>query len=181
MQDALAYFGGGSFRVLEAVFARIPGLTRITPGHTGGQLPNPQPAQIALGTTGHIEVVELAYPPAAVAYADLLAAFFLCHDPTSRDRQGGDEGPQYRSAIFFTTPAQQEEAAGFLRGLEMAGIYPSRIVTELRPAAIFWPAPPADANFFERFPDDPYSLRVIAPAVDRINQRLLPRLAGTGA
>ena len=111
MSDEIATLGGGCFWCLEAVFKDLRGVTGVMSGYAGGQVANPSYKAVCAGTTGHAEVVQVKFDPAEVSYADLLRVFFTIHDPTTKDRQGHDVGPQYRSIILTHSDAQRETAA----------------------------------------------------------------------
>ncbi|HEX8355144.1 MAG TPA: peptide-methionine (S)-S-oxide reductase MsrA, partial [Pyrinomonadaceae bacterium] len=106
----LATLGGGCFWCLEAVYKELRGVERVVSGYAGGWVSDPSYAQVCEGTTGHAEVVQLTFDPGAASFRQLLEVFFTIHDPTTPDRQGGDVGSQYRSAVFYHTPEQRETA-----------------------------------------------------------------------
>jgi peptide-methionine (S)-S-oxide reductase len=149
----------------------MKGVGAIVSGYMGGRIDNPSYEEVCLGATGHIEVVQVTFDPAQVSFREILAVFFTIHDPTSWDRQGNDEGPQYRSAIFYHSDEQKRQAAEVMRDLEMAGLYPGRIVTELRPAERFWPAEAYHQNYFRDHPMQSYCLFVVGPKVKKFRER----------
>jgi peptide-methionine (S)-S-oxide reductase len=171
MLTELVTLGGGCFWCLEAVFQEMKGIDSIISGYMGGRVENPRYEDVCLGATGHVEVVQIAFDPALVSFREILAVFFTIHDPTSWDRQGNDEGPQYRSAIFYHSEDQKQQAAEVMRDLEMAGIYPGRIVTELRPAERFWPAEPYHQNYYSEHPMQSYCLFVVSPKVKKFREK----------
>ncbi len=171
MPTELVTLGGGCFWCLEAVFQEMKGVESIVSGYMGGRIDNPSYEEVCLGATGHVEVVQLAFDPAQISFREILAVFFTIHDPTSWDRQGNDEGPQYRSAIFYHSDEQKLQAAEVMRDLEMAGLYPGRIVTELRPAERFWPAEAYHQNYFREHPMQSYCLFVVGPKVKKFRER----------
>src|ERR1041384_1797942 len=120
MTTELATLAGGCFWCLEAVFARRGGVTKVVSGYAGGQVPNRSYEAVCTGTTGHAEVVQVAFDPDELSYRDLLGVFFTLHDPTTLDRQGGDVGTQYRSAIFYHDDAQRRIAEEVIGGVEAA-------------------------------------------------------------
>lgn len=166
-----ATLGGGCFWCLEAVYQEMRGVTGIVSGYMGGHVDDPTYQQVCLGGTGHVEVVEVSFDPSITSFREVLAVFFTIHDPTTRDRQGNDEGPQYRSAIFFHDETQKIEAAEVMRDLEMAGIYEGRIVTELRPAERFWPAEDYHQNYYRTHSMQPYCLFVVGPKVKKFREK----------
>src|SRR5919107_4441935 len=117
----LATLAGGCFWCLEAVYKELRGVERVVSGYAGGWVVNPTYGQVCEGTTGHAEVVQLTFDPAAVSYRELLEVFFTIHDPTTPNRQGGDVGTQYRSAVFYHTDAQRETAREVIAELSAAG------------------------------------------------------------
>jgi peptide-methionine (S)-S-oxide reductase len=171
------YLGGGCFWCLEAVYQELKGVRAVVSGYMGGHVENPTYDQVCMGGTGHIEVVQVDFDPAIVSFREILAVFFSVHDPTTLDRQGNDEGPQYRSAVFYVSEEQKQQAAEVMRELEMAGAFPDRIVTELRPAATFWPAEDYHQNYFRSHPNQAYCAFVVGPKVKKFRERFRPLLA----
>lgn len=133
-----ATFGMGCFWCSEDVFGKVKGVKSTAVGYTGGRLPNPTYEDVCTDRTGHAEVVQVEYDPAAVSYDELLGVFFGNHDPTTPNRQGWDVGTQYRSAIFFHTPEQ--EAAAMAAKEKLQSRFKGRIATEIAPASAFWKA-----------------------------------------
>ena len=115
MSEEIATLGGGCFWCLEAVYKDLRGVTGVMSGYAGGQVPNPSYKAVCSGTTGHAEVVQIRFDPAEVSYADLLRVFFTIHDPTTKDRQGHDVGPQYRSIILTHSDAQRQTAQSVIK------------------------------------------------------------------
>jgi peptide-methionine (S)-S-oxide reductase len=132
--------------------------------------------EVCRGTSGHAEVVQVTFEPAAIAYRTLLEVFFTLHDPTTLNRQGADVGTQYRSAIFFHTPAQLATANSVIQELSGAGIWPNRIVTEVVPFQLFLPADPHHDAYFRRHAEQPYCRAVIAPKLAKLRARWTPLL-----
>jgi peptide-methionine (S)-S-oxide reductase len=146
-----ATFGAGCFWGVEVAFASIPGVTATAVGYEGGQLERPSYKDVCTDSTGHAEVVELDFDPAKVSYEQLLDAFFTLHDPTTLNRQGPDWGTQYRSAIFFHSPEQQEQAQAKIEQLTAEGRFkPKRIVTVVEPAQTFWRAEEYHQRYLEK-------------------------------
>ena len=129
----LATLGGGCFWCLEAVYKDLKGVESVVSGYAGGHVDNPTYEQVCGGRTGHAEVVQIAYDPDVVTYRDLLDVFFTIHDPTTKDRQGADVGPQYRSIILHHGPEQKETAEQAIADLEAKGVWHAPIVTEIVP------------------------------------------------
>ena len=147
-----ATFAGGCFWCLEAVFRPLRGVARVESGYIGGDTPNPTYAQVCSGLTGHAEAIDITFDPGAIAYRTLLELFFAFHDPTTRNRQGPDEGTQYRSAIFTHSSGQAEDAAAVMRKLETDGIFPDPIVTEVVRAGTFYPAEGHHQDYYRKNP-----------------------------
>ncbi|MHB8352670.1 MAG: peptide-methionine (S)-S-oxide reductase MsrA [Thermoplasmata archaeon] len=174
-----ATLAGGCFWCTEAVFSDLRGVVSVRPGYTGGSQPDPTYEEVCAGTTGHAEAVEIQFHPSEISYADLLRIFFTVHDPTTLDRQGNDEGPQYRSAIFFHSPEQQATARAVRKEIEDEGIYRGSIVTELVPAPRFYPAEEYHHNYFRRHPEQGYCQAVIAPKIGKFRRHYADRLKAT--
>lgn len=145
-----ATFAMGCFWGVEATFRKVPGVKNATVGYTGGTTKDPGYEAVCTGKTGHAEAVQLEFDPAKVSYADLLKVFWENHNPTTLDRQGPDHGSQYRSSIFFHTAAQQAEAQASQRILEKAGVFKSKIVTEIKPAPEFYAAEEYHQRYLEK-------------------------------
>lgn len=145
-----ATFAAGCFWGVEAAFRQVPGVASATCGYTGGAVENPTYEQVCTDRTGHAEAVLVEFDPAQVRYEDLLEAFWKMHDPTTRNRQGPDWGSQYRSAIFFHSPAQQRAAQASIEQLTAERRFSRPIVTELVPATTFYPAEEYHQRYFEK-------------------------------
>ena len=166
-----ARFAGGCFWCLEALFSRLRGVRSVRSGYCGGELANPTYQQVCGGHTGHAETVEITFDPTEISYATLLEVFFASHDPTTRNRQGHDIGPQYRSAIFCLNAAQREAAANAVRQLERTGAFSAPIVTEINPEGIFYPAETEHQQYFSQHSQAPYCQAVIAPKIRQLLQQ----------
>ena len=157
--------GGGCFWCLEAVFLGMKGIATATSGYAGGHVANPSYEEVCGKRTGHAEVVQVSYDPAIVSFSDLLRVFFAIHDPTTKDRQGGDVGPQYRSIILTHEATQDAIAREVIAELTAARLWGNPIVTEIVPLTQFWPAEPEHHNYFARNPWSGYCQAVVAPKV----------------
>lgn len=166
----LATFGAGCFWCTEAAFRLLDGVVSVKVGYMGGKTPNPTYEQVCRGTTGHAEVGQVAYDPARVPYTRLLEVFWQVHDPTSLNRQGADEGTQYRSAIFYHDDAQKR-AAEEARDAQRKKLG-ARVVTEIVPAAEFYEAEDYHQQYFENNPNAPYCRAVVAPKVEKARRAL---------
>jgi peptide-methionine (S)-S-oxide reductase len=163
-----AVFGGGCFWCLEAVFERVPGVRAVVNGYAGGHVDHPTYEEVCSHTTGHAEVVQIEFDPAAVTYEHLLEVFWEAHDPTSLNRQGADEGPQYRSVIFYLNAAQKAAAE---KSEAAAQVQLSRpIVTQIEPLKQFWPAEDYHQHYFAKHPDQGYCAFVIRPKVAKLQR-----------
>jgi len=140
MQSLLATFGAGCFWGVEKRFREQAGVLDVVVGYMGGMLDDPGYREVCTGRSGHAEVAQVRYDPARVSYAELLALFFSLHDPTTLNRQGADIGTQYRSVIFTHDNLQARQAETALRGLSACGRFSRPVVTQVEPAAAFWPA-----------------------------------------
>lgn len=158
-----ATFGGGCFWCTEVIFQNTEGIISVLPGYMGGTKDKPTYEEVYTDTTGHVEVVHLEYDETKVSYEALLAIFFKTHDPTTLNRQGEDVGTRYRSVVFYHDAQQKEVAERFIRELEEAKVYEDPIVTTVEAASTFWPAEDYHVNYFNRNPDNPFCVAVIAP------------------
>jgi len=172
----LATLGGGCFWCLEAVYLDLAGVQSVKSGYAGGHVANPTYEQVCGKTTGHAEVVQIAFDPAIVSYEDLLRIFFTIHDPTTKDRQGNDVGPQYRSCIVTHDDAQRAAAEKIIAEISAAGIWGNPIVTEIFPLTTFWPAEAEHDDYFNRTPWSGYCRVVIAPKVAKFRKMFGDRL-----
>jgi peptide-methionine (S)-S-oxide reductase len=160
-----ATLGGGCFWCLEAVFLGMKGIATATSGYAGGHVANPSYEEVCGKRTGHAEVVQVSYDPAIVSFPDLLRVFFAIHDPTTKDRQGADVGPQYRSIILTHDATQDASAREVIAELTAARLWGNPIVTEIVPLTQFWPAEPEHHDYFARNPWSGYCQAVVAPKV----------------
>ncbi|MDR3515679.1 MAG: peptide-methionine (S)-S-oxide reductase MsrA [Azospirillaceae bacterium] len=173
---AQATLGGGCFWCLEAVYQGIVGVTAVKSGYAGGTLAHPSYEQVCGKKTGHAEVVQVTFDPSLISFADLLRIFFTIHDPTTRDRQGADVGPQYRSIILTHDDAQRETAQAVMAEISTARLWPDPLVTEIEPLTVFWPAEAEHDDYFNRNPWSGYCRAVIAPKVLKFRKQFADRL-----
>src|ERR1051326_7463316 len=172
-----ATLAGGCFWCLEAVFDELQGVVSVESGYMGGKAPNPTYEDVCGGNTGHAEVVQVTFDPAVLSYEDLLGVFFAIHDPTTLNRQGNDVGTQYRSAIFFHTPAQEKSARAVVDRLTREKLFSRPIVTEIAPAAQFHMAEDYHQEYFRRVgAGNPYCSYVIEPKVSKFRKQYMERL-----
>ncbi len=173
--------GGGCFWCLEPVFTSLRGVHSSVSGYAGGTVPNPTYDQVCGKRTGHAEVVQLTFDPAQIALADILRVFFTLHDPTTKDQQGADIGPQYRSVILTTSDEQAETARTVMAEIDAAKVWPRPIVTELVPLAQFWRAEDEHQDYFARNPWSGYCRAVINPKVAKLRKLFGDRLKAAQA
>lgn len=172
----IATLAGGCFWCLEAAFQQLKGVEQVQSGYAGGHVPNPSYEQVCTGTTGHAEVVQITFDPAVVSFDELLHVFFTIHDPTTLNRQGGDVGTQYRSAIFHHSPEQKATAERVMGELAAEQVWDDPIVTELKPLQAFYPAEEYHRDYFRRNPSQGYCRAVIAPKVAKVRKLYLDKL-----
>jgi len=176
--------GGGCFWCLDAVYRSVEGVHEVVSGYAGGHVPNPTYQQVCGAGTGHAEVVRIAFDPEVVSFRDLLNVFFSIHDPTTKDRQGADVGPQYRSIVLAEDEEQARVAREVIGELEREDVFGAPIVTEVERLERFWPGEPYHQNFFANNPGQGYCNVVIAPKVAKFRERhaelLKPNAATAG-
>ena len=172
----LATLGGGCFWCVEAAFQELRGVTRVVSGYAGGQPVDPTYKQVCTGRTGHAEVVQVTFDPGEISYADLLRVFFTIHDPTTPDRQGADIGTQYRSIILTSSAAQAACAGEIVAEVTEGGAWNGRIVTQIEPLDVFYPAEPEHQNFFARNPYHGYCQAVATPKIAKLRKLFSDRL-----
>jgi peptide-methionine (S)-S-oxide reductase len=162
---------GGCFWGVQAVFQHVKGVIKATSGYSGGALKNPDYETVSTGTTGHAESVQVVYDPSQITYGELLRIFFsVAHDPTELNRQGPDEGTQYRSVIFYNNDGQKHIAEAYIAQLDQARIYRGKIVTEVVPFKAFYPAEAYHQNYATLHPDNPYIVYNDAPKVANLRR-----------
>jgi peptide-methionine (S)-S-oxide reductase len=171
-----AIVAGGCFWCTEAVFLDVKGVTNVESGYIGGQLRNPTYKQVCSGNTGHAEAIRLTYDPAVLSYRDLLGIFFATHDPTQLNRQGHDTGTQYRSAVFYQSEAEKQEAQAFIGEITAQGVFGAPIVTTLEPATVFYEAEDYHQNYYAQNKLQPYCMAVITPKVSKFRKQFTERL-----
>jgi peptide-methionine (S)-S-oxide reductase len=163
---------GGCFWGMQAVFESLRGVTRVVAGYAGGAPYTAHYDMVSTGTTGHAESVDVTYDPSKITFEHLLDVYFLvAHDPTQLNRQGPDEGTQYRSEIFYTTPEQRSAAQLYIASLEKRHVYASAIVTQLSPLAGFYPAESYHQDFLVNNSDNPYIVYNDIPKLRALRER----------
>lgn len=149
MSTERAVLAGGCFWGMQQLIRRLPGVVSTRVGYSGGDVPNATYRNH--GT--HAEAIEILFDPAQLSYRRLLEFFFQIHDPSTPNRQGNDRGPSYRSAIYWTSEAQRDEALRTIADVDASGIWPGKVVTEVEPVGDFWEAEPEHQDYLEHFPN----------------------------
>jgi len=167
---------GGCFWCLEAALERLRGVSRVIPGYTGGQVANPSYRDVCTGTTGHAEAVQITFDLGVISFRELLEVFFSIHDPTTLNCQGNDYGTQYRSAIFYHTAEQKQEAERIIGELTASGVWTQPIVTEVKPLAEFYAAEEYHHQYYRLNPEQGYCQVVIAPKLAKFRQKFATML-----
>lgn len=163
-----ATLAGGCFWCTEAIFKRLKGVTSVVPGYSGGKRENPSYEQVTTGGTGHAEAIQIVFDPKVLPYEKLLEIFFHLHDPTTLNRQGADEGTQYRSVIFYHDDKQQKIATKVKYEVAESGIYSDPIVTEIVPFEAFYEAEEYHKNYYEKNRNQGYCNLVIDPKIHKL-------------
>jgi len=167
-KTGLATFGGGCFWCMEAVFERLPGVKSVTSGFAGGHTANPSYEQVCTGTTGHAETTQIEFDPAKISYEKLLDVFWQAHDPTTLNRQGADEGTQYRSIVLYHDDAQKAAAEKSKAAAQKNFKHP--IVTEIMPFTKFYPAGDYHQKYYDNHANEFYPRAVIAPKLEKLER-----------
>ena len=175
--EEVATFGNGCFWCTEAVFKQLKGVKSAVSGYSGGRVPNPSYEQVCGGDTGHAECIRVTFDPKVVTYPQLLEVFWSSHDPTTPNRQGADVGTQYRSVIFTHSDRQREQAEAYKLKLDAAGAFGAPIVTEIVPAAPFYPAEAYHQDYYALNPRKGYCQAVVRPKVEKVRAVFADRLA----
>lgn len=166
----IATLGGGCFWCLEAVFEELQGVEKVVSGYAGGHVARPTYEEVCRETTGHAEVVQVTFDPRMIAYREILEVYFTIHDPTTLDRQGNDEGTQYRSVVFWHTPEQKTAAEELVAGFAREAWGPAKIVTEIAAFTEFFPAESYHQGYFRKNPGQGYCRAVVAPKVAKFRK-----------
>ncbi|MCB8999029.1 MAG: peptide-methionine (S)-S-oxide reductase MsrA [Bacteroidales bacterium] len=174
----IATLGSGCFWCSEAVFENLKGVISVESGYSGGFVKNPSYREVCNGTTGHAEVVQIKFDPAQISYKQILEVFFSIHDPTSMNKQGADEGTQYRSVIFYHNPEQKKIAEELIAELSAKGKYQKPIVTQIDPFTAFYKAEDYHQDYFSRNPNASYCSYVIQPKLEKFKKNYSDKLKG---
>ncbi len=163
----VATLAAGCFWCVEAIFQQLEGVLKVESGYAGGKIKNPTYKQVCEGETGHAEVIQIIFDSDKITFKQLLEVFFKTHDPTTLNRQGADEGTQYRSSVFYHSPEQKETAAKIIKELDTSGAYSNKIVTLLEPIIDFYVAEDYHQNYFNQNGHNPYCNMVVRPKVEK--------------
>ncbi len=167
-----ATLGGGCFWCTEAIFKRLKGVTSVVSGYAGGNPSadgeNPSYEKVSEGSTEHAESIQIQFDPRVLSYEKILEVFWATHDPTTLNRQGPDEGTQYRSVIFYHSNSQKEEALRSKEKMEKTGKFKDKIVTQIVPFDKFYKADDYHQNFYDKNKSSPYCQIVINPKIQKL-------------
>ncbi len=172
----LATFGNGCFWCTEAVFLDVKGVSKVESGYSGGTVKNPTYKEVCTGLTGHAEVIQITFDPKVVSYETLVEIFWNTHDPTTLNKQGADEGTQYRSVIFYHSEEQKKVAEQYKIQLEASKVYQNRIVTEISPLNNYYPAEDYHQNYYALNQNQGYCQYVIRPKVEKFRKQFQSKL-----
>lgn len=172
----VATLGSGCFWCTEAFFLKLNGVESVVSGYSGGKVKNPTYREVCTGLTGHAEVIQVKFNPKIISYEEILEVFWNTHDPTTLNKQGADEGTQYRSAVFFHSEEQKKIAEQYKSQLDKAGVYKNRIVTEITPFTVFYPAEDYHQNYYALNPNQGYCQYVIRPKIEKFNKQYASKL-----
>lgn len=175
-EQEVAILAGGCFWCLEAVYDQVAGVQSVESGYIGGTVDHPTYEAVCGGQTEHAEAVRITFDPKAISYQALLEIFFAVHDPTTLNRQGNDRGTQYRSAIFYGSPAQREAAESVVKALTNEKLYDAPIVTQIVPATQWYEAESYHQEYFARNPLQGYCQVVVGPKVAKFRKQFAARL-----
>ncbi len=165
-----ATLGAGCFWCVEAIFEEVKGVKKVVAGYAGGDVQDPTYREVSSGTTGHAEVTRLVYDPSVVSFEQLLEVFWHTHNPTTKNRQGADVGPQYRSVIFYHNDEQKEIAERSLKETDRSDLWQDPIVTEIEPISNYSQAENYHQNYYENNPNAGYCTVVIAPKLKKFRK-----------
>jgi peptide-methionine (S)-S-oxide reductase len=171
----VATLGGGCFWCLDAVYRELRGVEKVESGYAGGTKPSPTYREVCTGQTGHAEVVQITFDPTEITYRELLEVFFTIHDTTTKDRQGGDVGTQYRSIILTSSDEQARTAREVSAEITAEKVWDNPIVTKIEPLTTFYPAERYHQDYFANNTEQPYCRIVIEPKVVKFRKKFLEK------
>ena len=165
-----ATFANGCFWCTEVIFQQLEGVLKVSSGYSGGHVVNPTYKEVCTGTTGHAECIQVIYDPSKITFDELLEVFWQTHDPTTLNKQGNDEGPQYRSAVFFHTQEQKAKAQKYKEELDKSGAFRAPIITEVSPFTSFYIAENYHQDYYNANGSQPYCTYVIRPKLEKFQK-----------
>ena len=165
-----ATLANGCFWCTEAIFQQLDGVLKVSSGYSGGHVVDPSYKEVTTGTTGHAECIQIIFDPSKISFDELLEVFWQTHDPTTLNRQGNDEGPQYRSAVFYHTQEQKEKAEKYKAELNKSGAFKNPIVTEIAPFTSFYIAENYHQDYYNQNGSQPYCTYVIRPKLEKFQK-----------
>jgi peptide-methionine (S)-S-oxide reductase len=176
VNEQVITLGGGCFWCVEAVFELVDGVIAVENGYCNGHVPNPSYEAVCTGTTGHVEVVQVRFDASRISLREVLEIFFVVHDPTTLNRQGNDQGPQYRSGVYLHAPEQEAVVREVLAEVNAAS--GGRVVTEVQPRQNYSTAEVYHQHYFARNPGAGYCAYVVAPKVEKFKRTFKARVKG---
>lgn len=165
--NSVATLAAGCFWCVEAVFQKLKGVEKVESGYMGGTIKNPTYKDVCTGQTGHAEVCQISFNPTIISFEELLEVFWKTHDPTTLNRQGGDIGTQYRSAVFYHDAAQKQIAENIKNDLGQSGAFNAPIVTSFEEVSVFYKAENYHQDYFNLNGHNPYCQMVVKPKVEK--------------
>ncbi|MGY9055602.1 MAG: peptide-methionine (S)-S-oxide reductase MsrA [Alphaproteobacteria bacterium] len=172
-----AVVGGGCFWCVEAVFLQLNGVEKVVSGYAGGDASTADYQNVCSGMTKHAEVVEVTFDPTKITFGELLKVFFaIAHDPTQKNRQGNDMGPQYRSSIFYADPEQKAAAEGYIAQLDAAGILDKPVATTVEPLEQFFEGEAYHQDYAAKNPRQPYITYLATPKIEKLKTHFADKL-----
>ena len=172
----MATLASGCFWCIEAIYQELKGVEKVKSGYSGGHIDTPTYRQVTSGTTGHAEGIQFVFDPKLITFSEILEIFWSTHDPTTLNRQGADVGPQYRSAVFYHSESQRQEAEFFKKKLDDSGAFNRPIVTEITPFNNFYVAEDYHQNYFNDNGMQPYCQIVIRPKLEKFKEAFAEKL-----
>lgn len=172
----VATLGSGCFWCTEAFFLRLKGVESVVSGYSGGKIKNPTYREVCSGLTGHAEVIQVKFDPSMISYEEILEVFWNTHDPTTLNKQGADEGTQYRSVVFYHNDSQKKIAEEYKAQLNQSQVYNNPVVTEISPFKEFYPAEEYHQNYYTLNPNQGYCQYVIRPKVEKFNKEYASKI-----
>jgi peptide-methionine (S)-S-oxide reductase len=167
----IAVFGGGCFWCTEAIFQNLKGVESVLPGYSGGAVPNPTYEQVSRGNTGHAEAIKIEFNPEVISFETLLNVFFATHDPTQKNRQGEDIGPQYQSTVFYINSSQKKDVEDFIAKLDKENTYGKPVQTEVKAFDKFYEAESFHRNYYNNNRSAGYCQVVINPKITKLREK----------